>query len=102
VVDAMWRNRVVAGMESNTVRTYASAFRSFVEYFESMRWVDPYLGRSVASDLVRVVSWINHLTVDRGLVKATVGSYLTAAKQQLTVTTLGFVDGAGTRKRSSP
>jgi hypothetical protein len=68
VVDRMWRERVMAGMEKNTVRTYASAFKSFVNYFESMQWVDPYLGKSVAADVLRVVSWVNHLAVDRGLV----------------------------------
>jgi hypothetical protein len=56
VVDRMWRERDMAGMEKNTVRSYASAFKSFVNYFESMQWVDPYLGKSVAADLFRAVS----------------------------------------------
>lgn len=75
----------MAGMEDNTFRAYASAFRSFTEYFESMQWVDPYLGGSVASDLIRVVSWINHLAVDKGVVRLTVSSYLTGVKQLLSL-----------------
>lgn len=48
-----------------------------------MRWVEPYLGTSVESDVFRVVQWIDHLAIDRGLVKSTVSSYLTGVKQLL-------------------
>jgi hypothetical protein len=82
----------MAGMEKNTVRSCASAFESFVNYFEvhcplrsPCSGRIPTLGKSVAADLFRVVSWVNHLAVDRGLVRSTVGSYLTGVKQQLSL-----------------
>jgi hypothetical protein len=48
-----------------------------------MRWVEPYLGESVESDVYRVVQWVDHLAIDKGLVRATVSSYLTGVKQLL-------------------
>jgi len=50
-----------------------------------MQWVGPYLGTSIDDDLMRVVSWINHLAVDKGLVRSTVSTYITGAKQQLSL-----------------
>jgi hypothetical protein len=50
-----------------------------------MRWLEPYLGLTVDVDLARVMSWINHLTVDKGLVRSTVSTYVTGAKQLLSL-----------------
>jgi hypothetical protein len=50
-----------------------------------MRWEAPYLGVSVGDDLLRVVSWINHLAVDKGLAGSTINSYLTGTKQLLSL-----------------
>ena len=82
-MDALWRSRVIGGMGRNTFRSYASSLNSLVGYFESMQWMEPYLGISLDDDLFRVVSWVNHLAVDRGLVRATVSSYITGAKHLL-------------------
>jgi hypothetical protein len=82
VVDAMWRDRVMSGMAGNTYRAYTSAF---VGYFNSMQWEAPYLRASVGDDLLRVVSWINHLAVDKGLAGSTINSYLTGTKQLLSL-----------------
>jgi hypothetical protein len=48
-----------------------------------MGWQEPYLGGTLENDLLRVISWINHLVVDVGVCRSTVSTYLTGVKQQL-------------------